>query len=115
ARRLVGFVVPSPGEEDPDTGRGETPLDSSGEVVGDLGLHQTVGHVAAVVPTVARVDDDDLAGQHASGSMDALGLAQSVRASTGDDRGEPREGLERGRTADAVDGHTHAALELPDG
>ncbi len=66
----------------------------------------------ARVHGLGGVHHDDLAGQVWAGLADLLLGTQLVGASALDARGEPGEGLQRGRAAGAVGRHPDVALEL---
>ncbi len=95
-----------------DTGGRQPTLDPRREVLGDLGLGESVAALTRVGSAVTWVDDDDLASQRRPQPADALLLAHDRRFATDDGPHEPVDGLERRRPAGAVGEHADVALEV---
>ena len=121
--RLVGEMRPRvllqlvsqhrpPGEISMDARRTEPAFDASGEIFDNSRFLETMTDVSAVRPTMARVDDHDLAGQSGTRLPQRFPRAKIVRPATGDDRREPGERLERAGSAGAVGRQSDIALEL---
>ena len=102
--RTLGAAVGSAGEERRCPGGREPALDPGRQVVDQLALVEDAGVGARSGTAVARVDDDELAGQRRAGPVDRLGVAHRVRAAADDGPAELGQRLEGGRAAGAV-GH----------